>query len=131
MAENPPHAPISRLERCVATLGALLVVGMLGFLGRELLAGRDAPAGVRVTVRRVQQVEGGWLVHFEAKNLGTATLADLAVLGQLQLGPGEVEAREVHLDYLPGRSSREGGLYFTQDPQQHALTLVPGSYQRP
>src|SRR5689334_11741568 len=91
---SPPRSRISRLEALGAVLGGLLVLGTLGFLVREVLTEQDAVGGVRVSVRQVQRVEGGWLVQFEAHNLGTAALANVEVQGRLRLASGEVQVRE-------------------------------------
>lgn len=134
MAEPEPskrQRTVSRLEAWVAALGALLVLAALGFLVVRVFTDADEPGGVRLTVQRVQRVEGGWLVRFEAHNEGTATLAGLHVQGRLRLGPVPVETSEAELDYVPGRSRRAGGLYFTQDPARHTLELVPRGYQDP
>ena len=124
-------SPISRFEAAAAVLGGLLVLATLGFLVSEVLTEQDAVGGVRVSARRVQPVEGGWLVQFEAHNLGSAALAEVRVQGRLRLASGEVQVREAQLDYLPGHSTREGGLYFTEAPRPAALELLPGGYQLP
>jgi uncharacterized protein (TIGR02588 family) len=39
--------------------------------------------------------------------------------------------RELTLDYLPGRSERSGGLFFSRDPRVLRLVLEVHGYQAP
>ena len=43
----------------------------------------------------------------------------------------EPETAEATFDFLPARSRREGGLYFTNDPRIGALTLRAKGYADP
>jgi uncharacterized protein (TIGR02588 family) len=81
-------------------------------------------------MRGVTQVGSGWLVEIEATNLGHSAASHLEILGELP-APGGVEQRSVVLDYVPPRSSRRGGLYFSGDPRARPLTLRAVGYQSP
>jgi uncharacterized protein (TIGR02588 family) len=41
------------------------------------------------------------------------------------------QTSSVILDYIPGRSAREGGLFFTQDPQAENLVLRASGFANP
>jgi uncharacterized protein (TIGR02588 family) len=44
---------------------------------------------------------------------------------------GAPEVSSVILDYIPGQSAREGGLFFTQDPRSGNLVLRASGYAKP
>lgn len=66
-----------------------------------------------------------------ARNLKSATAAQVRIQGELQVGGQVVEKRSARLDYLPGFSRRDGGLFFGRDPRQGKLILRAESYQEP
>lgn len=82
-------------------------------------------------VLAVDRQPAGWHVAVRVHNGSQATAAALRLTGQLRQGPELVEEREVELQYLPGGSSREGGLFFSRDPRQYRLDWAFRSYEQP
>ncbi len=121
----------SRLEWAVAAACALLVLGSIGYLLYDALSGSSTPPEVWVTVEAVRPSGPGYLVEFEAENLGHKTADGLGIEGTLKRGATTVETRSTTLDHLPGDSKRRGGLYFTEDPRAYTLDLVATGYGRP
>jgi uncharacterized protein (TIGR02588 family) len=125
------HPDIPPLEWATALVGAALLVLAIGFMVRQALVGDDGPGPVTFVVREVRPVGAGFLVAFEARNAGGATYAELEVEGTLRgTAAGEERARAT-LDYLPGRSSREGGLFFRSDPARGKLELAAKGFRKP
>ena len=73
------------------------------------------PAGVR---RQLAKKDG----------LLVSTPTTILVLGT---DGGTIETSDTTLDYLPGRSEREGGLFFSRDPRGFDLRLRPKGYMKP
>jgi uncharacterized protein (TIGR02588 family) len=126
----PPHA-VPILEWGVGALGALLLVGTIGFLVWHALGRDEAPPDVRVVVESVLELQNGYLVQFRALNEGGATAAQLMIEGELSGPDGPIETSEATLDYLPPRSGRQGGLFFARDPRGLDLQLRARGYAKP
>jgi uncharacterized protein (TIGR02588 family) len=118
------------IEWLVGGLGAIIFVGMLAVLIATGVNGADGPPSVRVTVERVQQIGGGYVVEFVARNAGEGTAAGVDIVGELTAG-ASVEERRAHFDYLPPHSARRGGVFFEGDPRQGELTLRAEGYNDP
>ena len=120
-----------RLEAVAAAIGAVLAIGTLGVIIREGVTSGDRPPLVELRTERVRAFEGGFLVEVAIRNGGDRAAADLTIEGQLNRGDSTVETSEMLLDYLPGSSSRRGGLYFRNDPADYELVLRASGYRDP
>ena len=128
-AAGPRAIPI--VEWVIGALGALLLAGTIGFLVWHALGRDQAPPDVRVVVDLVEQLRNGYLVQFRAVNEGGSTAAQLVIEGELAGPDGPIETSEATLDYVPPRSDRRGGLFFTHDPRQFELRVRAGGYAKP
>ena len=117
-------------EKVIGALSAAVILGLMAFLAVRALGNDRSPPDIVVEMRAVTQVGTGWLVQVEATNLGHSAAAHLEIVGELPAAGG-VEQRSVVLDYVPPRSSRQAGLYFTGDPRARPLTLRAVGYQSP
>jgi uncharacterized protein (TIGR02588 family) len=123
--------PIPVAEWIVAAIGAVLVAGTIGYLVWLAMSRDETPPDVRVVEDGVVALQNGWLVKFRAANAGAQAAAELLVEGEL-IGPdGAIETSEATVDYLPPRSEREGGLFFSHDPRQHEVRLRAKGYVNP
>lgn len=125
-AESIPAA-----EWIAAGAGLLMVLGALWVLLAHGLSGDSEPPDVSLRVVEVQRTTGGWRVQFEARNGGDETASELGVRGELVSGGAAVETAEATLDFLPGGSTRNGGLFFTRDPGSAQLRLRTTGYRDP
>jgi uncharacterized protein (TIGR02588 family) len=127
------EAPPSFWEWVVAALGLVLVLGSIAFLLVEAATASSVPPQpvVRVLDIRPRAGEAGFLVRLRVDNTSRATAASLRVAGELKQGDEVVERSETEFQYLPGRSSREAGLFFTRDPRALRLELSARSFQEP
>lgn len=125
------EAPPSAWEWFAAAIGLLLLLSTLGYLLVDAAAqDGDSPVpALRVT--GIEQQQGRYLVRLHVENHSRATAAALRVEGELRRGNEVVERSEVEFQHVPGRSSREGGLFFTQDPRTLQLQVSARSYQKP
>lgn len=120
----------SVLEYLVAALGLALVVATVGFMAFRAFTGDEAPPTVQLRVMSVTPSSGGYLVLIEAHNSGDEAAAELGVEGSIERGGETVETSDTTFDFLPSDSSREGGLFFSQDPRG-ALSLRVVGYREP
>ena len=123
--------PIPVTEWVVAAIGAVLVAGTIGWLVYMATMRDETPPDVRVVEDGVVALQGGWVVRFRATNAGSQAAAELLVEGELMGPDGALETSEATIDYLPPRSEREGGLFFSHDPRQHGLRLRAKGYVHP
>lgn len=122
---------ISAIEWAVAAVGLLIVAGVIVFLVNEALSDDGKPPSLTFDVIAVEPVSGGYVVQVSALNEGDLTAADVTVTGQLLDGETVVEEREFMLDFVPPHSTRRGGLFFSENPDDWTLVLQPQGYQEP
>ncbi len=128
-AQDAQETPL--LEWIMALVGAALIVAAVGFLLYEALTQGDEPPRVVIEVLDVTVQDGRFLVEFDARNTGDETGAGVTIEGQLLQGGEPVETSSVTLPYVPGHSTRKGGLFFTEDPTQYDLQIRALGYERP
>ncbi|MES2745672.1 MAG: hypothetical protein V4655_09595 [Bdellovibrionota bacterium] len=125
-AEQVQSAPL--LEKIVALVGVIIVVAVLGILGYEASRREDAVPEIILTKADVKALSEGYWVKILAENKGTSATADLVIEGTVGEGD-EKQTSTVTFDYVPAHSKREGGLYFSQNPE--SLKLRALGYQKP
>lgn len=117
-------------ERILGAVSAAVIMVLMGFLVVRALANDGTPPDIVVEMSGVTQVGAAWLVEVEATNLGSAAATDLEIEGEMP-GPGGSERRSIILEYVPAKSSRRGGLYFSGDPRTRPVTLRAVGYRAP
>ena len=120
------------LEWLAASVGLVLTLGLLGFIGWNAVQQQQerAPA-ITVRVIGIEPRGNGWLVRFSARNHAPATAAAVQIEGELRSPGAEPETSTVMLNYLPGGSTLKGGLMFAHDPRHGRLLLRPLGYVEP
>ena len=114
------------LEWIASAVGLLLILAVMAVIARDAFNGSaDMAPDIEVVVRDRQQQGGRWLVRFEAHNVSPITAAQVTIEGALPGG----ETSTAVIDYIPGRSTRSGGLIFSQEPT--GVRLRPLGYQDP
>lgn len=118
------------LEWAASGIGLLLTLGVFGFIGWQVLGDATSPPVITVETTGVAPVADGYRVMFQARNIGGAAASKVRIEGTLSAG-GTAETSSVVLDYIPGQSEREGGLFFTQAPQSGSLSVRATGYAKP
>lgn len=122
--KQPPQSPL--LEWIAAAVGLLLILGIAVVIARDAFNGSaDMAPDLEVVVRDRQQVGNRWLVRFDAHNRSPVTAAQVTIEGTLPGG----ETSTATIDYIPGRSTRGGGLVFSTEPRE--VSLRPLGFQDP
>ncbi len=133
MAKSTMMARTPLLEWIASGLGAVLLLILVGVIGREALTGEtDALPAIEIRAMSVARAGSGYVVGIEAVNLSGGTAAAVEIEGVLSDGSGAaIETSSATLDYVPGRSVRSGGLFFREDPRRHRLELRALGFQTP
>jgi uncharacterized protein (TIGR02588 family) len=124
MAKPKPKPPL--LEWIASAIGLLLILCVVAVIARDAFNGSaDMAPDIEVVARAPEQLGARWLVRFEARNNSPVTAAQVTIEGELPGG----ETSTAVIDYIPGRSTRGGGLVFSQEPT--GVRLRPLGYQDP
>jgi uncharacterized protein (TIGR02588 family) len=127
--ENESETPL--LEWAIACVGLVLVAGALGVLLYMAIRREVSPPEVTVRVISILPMQNGYLVRFHAVNQGGSTAEGVVIEGELRRGTERAETSHTTLDYLPSRSEKRGGLFFTQDPRQFDFQVRAFGYEEP
>jgi uncharacterized protein (TIGR02588 family) len=118
-------------EWIVAAIGVLIVAGVLGFLLYEALGGNRLPPDVRLSIDSVARSGSGYLVTMTATNEGGLTAEGVIIEGQLEDRGRALERSQTTIEYLPSRSRKKAGLFFTRDPARFELVVRALGYEEP
>jgi uncharacterized protein (TIGR02588 family) len=118
------------LEWVASGVGLLLALIVFGLVGWQTMNGASEPPAISVEVGNVTQVPGGFRVEFRARNTSGSAGAQVEIEGILSGGEAD-EISRVVFDYVPGRSARQGGLFFIRDPRSGHLSLRARGYSVP
>lgn len=113
-------------EWLMAGIGLVLLCGCLGFLLYKALMIDDEIPIISVHVEQIIPQNGGALVLAEVSNKGGETVTRLQILAST----GD-EEHEAEIDFLPARSSRKFGVFFSSTPPKNDVKFVAGGYQEP
>lgn len=96
------------LEWIVGGLSAIVVCGIVLFLGYQALLGDTRPPDLAVTIDRVEQVEGGSLIVVAISNRGDQAASDVGLEAIVGEGGSDAVTREIRFDFVASRSVRRG-----------------------
>jgi uncharacterized protein (TIGR02588 family) len=119
------------IEWVAAGISLLITLALVGTIGWEAMQGPLAKPNIVVKVTAISGSGEQYLVEFSAFNHGDQTVAGLNVEGRLTAEGQETEIKETTLDYVPGQSQTNGGLFFRTDPRIGNLQLSASGYQLP
>lgn len=113
-------------------IGFLLGAALIGFVGWEAAQRADAPVpSVTVEPGKVHAAPGGFVVEFKARNRTAHTAAGVEVEATLETQGAKPVVSSVTLDYVPGHSTRQGGIFLPADPRWGQLELRAHGYSKP
>ena len=118
-------------EWIIAAAGLILVVAALSTTLYRAITEQSTPPTLEISVEPIEQTTNGYLVKFRVKNTGNQTAAGLIVEGELKNGEESVETSTVTLTYAPANSQREGGLFFTKNPNDFEFQIRATGYEKP
>jgi len=118
-------------EWIIAAVGLILVVGSIGLTLYRAITEETTPPILEFSVDSIVPTANGYVVKFQVKNTGNQTAAALTVEGELKNGADSAETSTATLAYAPANSVRQGGLFFTKNPQQFDLQIRATGYEEP
>ncbi len=131
------HDSIHLLEWIISGVGLLLVAASLGYLLYKATIVDPKPAvfaakllKTRATTSGESGVSGAYVATIELANRGGRTAAKVHVVVELAAEDGTT-SRDVEIDYLPPRSTREVSVLFSQRPTESNLKIKFTSYCDP
>ena len=130
--ERPKKTPV--WEWIIAAVGFILVVAALGTTLYRAVIEESTPPILEISVEAIVPTANGYLVNFSVKNNGNQTAAGLTVEGELKTdaeGAESVETISATLAYAPANSRREGGLFFSKNPNEYRLEIRAKGYEKP
>lgn len=132
MTERKKLPQTPALERIAAGVGLMFLLGLLGVIGAEAIAGgSDEPPAISIRIGEVKQAGSAYVAAFEAINASGGTAAALQVEGKLMDADAEVETSLATIDYVSAHGSAEGGFIFSRDPKGLTIVARPLGYQTP
>lgn len=119
------------IEWLTGLVSALLVAGMLGWIGWEAFTREATPPDLSVTVLTTEKTGAGQRVTFDIANSGTTTAAAVTVIGRLMEGEKIVEESHVVFDYVAAESKSTGAILFAGDPAGRRVNIRAAGYTGP
>lgn len=110
------------LEWVVGVVSAVIVAGILAFLGREAVFGDRRPPNLVAAVDRIEAVEGGTLIMIVLSNSGDQAAAEVAVEATIDSTDAEPLQKEISFDYVASHSVRRGA-FMVEGPAPSAADI--------
>lgn len=114
------------LEWAVGILGALIVLGTIGFLVFKIATGVGDPPNLKVTLGTPEDKGAEMIVPVEVENIGGSVAADAVI--EACAGPGT--CAQLTFNYIPHESVRKGNVGFSKPLAGPPTTRVV-SYREP
>jgi uncharacterized protein (TIGR02588 family) len=124
---NDPHW----IEWVTGLFSAVLVISLIGFVGKAALMDQDTSPDLSSTVVRTEARSDGYQILFEISNKSSETAAGVVVHGEIVQGGTTLERTEITLDYVPGRSRAKGGFIFRTNPDGKDIRLRAAAFSEP
>lgn len=119
------------IEWITGVVSALLVAGLLGWIGYEALTADRRPPDLTIRAERVERVGNGFRVAFEIENHAATTAAAVVVRGDLLDNGETIESVELTFDYVPAQSRSAGAIIFSHDPDGREMRVRAAGYTEP
>ena len=119
------------LEWIASAFGLLLAVGVVSLVVWDIFSQDGSPPAVLVERGDVTAYEGGFTLEIRARNASAETAAQVEIEGVLKQGNQTLETARSTIDFVPGKSERRAGLFFTRDPREFELQLRALGYAEP
>lgn len=129
-AKNQRPPPLKLAEWVTMLLGLLLVLGVAGYLVAEALREQAAfiPVQVNAHVEEAQRVDRGYVLPLEIVNRGHRTIHRFRGGVAWRPADGDVQYREIEVDYIGERASQRAYVVMQQDPRSVEVQTEVHSY---
>lgn len=118
------------LEWAVTILSGILVFFTLGFLIYQIIFEEETPPNIAVVLGAVSQKDGAFAIPIEASNEGSRTAENVVIEVVFEDG-SDIEKAEITFAFLPGKSSVNGYVVFSKNPELKKLKTHVKGYGTP
>jgi uncharacterized protein (TIGR02588 family) len=122
---------IPSLEWIIGAIGFVMIAGVLGILLYTGMSDDHPLPDVKLSVDGISRVRNGYVVRVTATNEGGLTAEGVILEGELRNGTDLIERSQTEIAFLPSRSKKRAGLFFSRDPNQFELKVRPHGYEEP
>lgn len=124
------------LEWVIFGISLILVLSVLGYLGREILFFDEAPPHIVLQLGKPRPLqkpanEAEFIVMVTASNQGRQTAEGVHIEVEMQRGSEKPETADFDIAFLPRGSSREGYVAFKGQPEGVKLEARVLGYEIP
>lgn len=119
------------IEWLTGVVSMAFVLALIGWIGWDAIGPRDTAPELSVRMLGTSAEGAGYHVRFEIANAAKATAAGVVVRGEIRDGGRTLETIEMTLDYVPMKSTAQGGLIFTSDPEGRSVRVSAVGYSDP
>lgn len=123
------RAPVRTVEFVVGVVSGVLLVSVLGLLGYQAVAVRDAPPALRTRVDPIGDTDQPpYVFQVQVRNTGGQTAQAVQITGQLTRDGRQVEQAYATVRYIPPNSRRTVSLLFETDPETAPISVKVAGY---
>ena len=129
---TPPSGgriPIS--EWIAASIGVVLVAASIAILVHGAMTSPASAPRLAIRVTSIERAGEEFLVILEVTNDGGSTAADARIKAELRVHGVAVEHSETTIDFVPPKSTRRAGVFFSREPRAGRLALRVSGYREP
>ena len=119
------------IEWLTGIVSAILIAGMLGWLGWEAFTRQATPPDLSIDVLAQENTASGHRITFDISNAATTTAAAVTVVGRLLEGEQVIEENHVIFDYVAAESKATGAILFKNDPSGRTIDIRAAGYTDP
>lgn len=119
------------IEWLTGMVSAILITGMLGWVGWEAFTRDATPPDLSIQVLVSEKTASGHRITFDVSNAATTTAAAVTVIGRLMEGERMIEENHVIFDYVAAESKATGAILFQNDPSGRTVDIRAVGYTAP
>lgn len=128
---SPSGRSIPISEWITASIGVVLVATSIAILVHSAMTSPNPAPRLSIRVASIEKAGEEFLVILEVGNEGGSTAADARIEAELRLDGVAVEHGETTLDFVPPKSKRRAGVFFSRQPTVDHLNLRVAGYREP
>ena len=119
------------IEWLTGIVSALLVAGLLAWIGWEAFTREATPPDLTIAVLTTEKTGNGYRVAFDIHNAATTTAASVTVIGRLMDGDRVIEENHIVFDYVAAESKSTGAILFRNEPAGRRVDIRAAGYTDP
>lgn len=119
------------VEWIFGSVSAIVIAGLVLFLGYQALFGDTRPPELLVSVDRIDRLDSGTAVIVSVANRGDEAAAAVTVYASASDASGRALRKQIEFDYIAAHAMRRGAFLFPGPISSDAFELEIGGYTDP